>query len=392
MRLQININTTSEFRMESKTTPIETTEKKVPTLTSDRKLAHLQICLEHDVQAINATTGLEDISFIHHATTDLNLEDIDLSTEIFGKKLQFPLIISGMTGGHSFAHKLNDYLSQAAEQAQIGMGVGSQRAALEDIQARESFQVIKNNAPSILKIGNIGAGQIVNGLSSVDLAEIATMINADAVAFHFNPLQETIQPEGDTNLHGLVDHLKNLLNNSEVPIIAKEVGSGFSIYDIKRLQELGFSGIDIQGTGGTSWSGVESIRTDLPKYKNSGITFWDWGIPTALSTMFAKKYFNGVVIGSGGIRSGLDVAKLLALGADAGGMALPFLSAIQDNSIENTRAFIEEVAYQIRIACFLTGCQNISELKTAPLLITGKTAETMKIFGLDPRAYYKKSK
>jgi isopentenyl-diphosphate delta-isomerase len=378
--------------MELKSRPTSKTNKEETTLTSDRKLAHIQICLEHDVQAIDATTGLEDISFVHHATTDLNLKDIDLSTEIFGKKLQFPIVISGMTGGHSFAHKLNDYLSQAAEQTLIGMGVGSQRAALEDNRDRESFEIIKRNAPSILRIGNIGAGQIVDGLSNADLTDLVTMIDADAIAFHFNPLQETIQPEGDTNLHGLIANLKILINNSEVPIIAKEVGSGFSIYDIKQLQELGISGIDIQGTGGTSWSAVESIRTDLPKFKNSGKIFWDWGISTAISTMLAEKYFNGVIIGSGGVRSGLDIAKLIALGAHAGGMAIPFLFTVQENTIEQTIAFIEEVAYQIRIACFLTGCKNITELKTAPLLITGKTAETMKIFGLDPRDYYTRAK
>jgi isopentenyl-diphosphate delta-isomerase len=375
-----------------KTTPIGTANKKEITMTSDRKLAHLQICLEHDVEAINATTGLEDIAFIHHATTDLNLEDIDLTTELFGKKIQLPLIISGMTGGHSFAHKLNYYLSQVAEKTQIGMGVGSQRAALEDIQARESFQIVKRNAPTIPKIGNIGAGQIVDGLSTTDLKEIVDMINADAVAFHFNPLQEAIQPEGDTNLQGLLDHLKNLINNTETPIIAKEVGSGFSIFDIKRLQNLGFAGVDIQGTGGTSWSGVESIRAELPKYKNSGRVYWDWGIPTVLSTMLTKKHFDGIVIGSGGVRSGLDIAKLIALGADAGGMALPFLHAIQDNSTEETLVFIEEVAYQIRIACFLTGCQTIAELRKVPLVITGKTAEAMKIFGLDPKTYYTRAK
>ncbi|MHA2153963.1 MAG: type 2 isopentenyl-diphosphate Delta-isomerase [Candidatus Hodarchaeales archaeon] len=373
--------------MESKNSPQEIDEKKENTMTSERKLAHLQICLEHDVQSRNITTGLEDISFVHHATTDINMEDIDLSIEIFGKKLQFPLIISGMTGGHSFAQQLNDFLSQVAEKTQIGIGVGSQRAALEDTQARESFEIVKRNAPKTLKIGNIGAGQIVEGLNSTDLKDIVSMISADAIAFHFNPLQESIQPEGDTNLHELIEKVTQLINESSTPIIAKEVGSGFSRFDITRLKRSGFSGIDIQGAGGTSWAGVESIRAEDPIYKKAGEVFWDWGLPTAISTIFAKESFNGHIIGSGGVRNGLEIAKLLALGADAAGMAIPFLFAVQDHSIEKSLKYIEQIAYQIKLACFLTGCQTIEDLKSVPLIISGKTADLLRAYGIDPREY-----
>ncbi|MHA1979005.1 MAG: type 2 isopentenyl-diphosphate Delta-isomerase [Candidatus Hodarchaeales archaeon] len=373
--------------MESKTSPHEIDEKKESTLTSERKLAHLQICLEHDVQGRNITTGLEDISFVHHATTDLNMEDIDLSIELFGKKLQFPLVISGMTGGHAFSQQLNDFLSQVAEKKHIGMGVGSQRAALEDAQTRESFEIVKENAPKTLKIGNIGAGQIVEGLTASDLQDIVSMISADAVAIHFNPLQESIQPEGDTNLQKLMDHVSLLIKKSSTPIIAKEVGSGFSRFDIARIKKSGFKGIDVQGAGGTSWAGVESIRAEDPKYKKAGEIFWDWGIPTTVSTIFAKNNFSGHIIGSGGVRNGLEVAKLLALGADAAGMAIPFLFAIQDNSMENSLNFIEEIGYQIRLACFLTGSKNIDDLKSTPLVITGKTAELLRAYGIDPKEY-----
>ncbi|MCK4847870.1 MAG: type 2 isopentenyl-diphosphate Delta-isomerase [Candidatus Heimdallarchaeota archaeon] len=378
--------------MEDKTTTRSFDEKNIPTMTSERKLAHLQICLEQNVQSRVITTGLEDISFIHQATTDLNLEDVDLSTQIFGKKLELPLIISGMTGGHSFSQKLNDYLSQIAEKVKIGIGVGSQRAALEDISAHDSFQIVRKNATNALKIGNIGAGQIINDLALSDLNEMVKMIDADAIAFHFNPLQESIQPEGDTHLSGLMEKTKYLVQHAPVPIIAKEVGSGFSKYDINRVQKLGFSGIDVQGVGGTSWSGVESIRTNLLKYKKAGEIFWDWGIPTAISTILASRNFNGVVIGSGGVRTGLDIAKLIALGANAAGMALPFLFAVQDQSIEKVLDFIDEIEYQLRIACFLTGSSNLSELKSAPLLITGKTAEVLRIHGINPELYYSRAK
>jgi isopentenyl-diphosphate delta-isomerase len=372
----------TEFRL-----PIEKYEEK-DDVTSDRKLAHLQICLEHDVQARNVTTGLEDISFVHRATTDLNLEDIDISVEIFNKKLNVPLIISGMTGGHAFAHKLNHFLSQAVQQTKIGMGVGSQRAALEKDDVRESFDIVRKNAPDSLIIGNIGAGQIAQGLSYDQFQKIIEMIEADAVAIHFNPLQEAIQPEGDTKLTNLHKKATSLINEIPMPIIAKEVGSGFSPKDMVVLNKIGFKAIDIQGVGGTSWAGVESIRTLSSKHKKTGEVFWDWGVPTALSTALAVYNFKGVIIGSGGVRTGLEIAKLIALGADAGGMAIPFLLTTQEHSSEAVVRFIQEIEYQIQLACFLTSSRNLNELKKAPLIITGKTAEMMRIFGIDPNDYY----
>ncbi|MHA2225782.1 MAG: type 2 isopentenyl-diphosphate Delta-isomerase [Candidatus Hodarchaeales archaeon] len=364
-------------------------DKKRGTITSDRKLAHLQICLEHDVQARNNTTGLEDVSFIHHATTDLNIDEIDLSVELFNKKLDTPLIISSMTGGHSFAQKLNAFLSQAVEQTKIGMGVGSQRAALENENVRESFNVVREKAPDSLIIGNIGAGQIAQGLSKSQFQEIIDMISADAVAVHFNPLQEAIQPEGDVLLGGLNEKITQLIRDyHQVPIIAKEVGSGFSLHDITQIKEFGFKAIDIQGVGGTSWAGVESIRTTLPLYKSTGEVFWDWGIPTVLSTILAKKHFKGIVIGSGGIRNGLDIAKLIALGADAAGIALPFLFEVQKHSVDAIIDKIQEISYQLRLACFLTGSPNLANLRKVPLMITGKTAELLKIHGISPTSYF----
>ncbi len=362
--------------------------EKKSSMTSDRKLAHLQICLEHDVQARNITTGLEDISFVHRATTDLNIDEIDLSVEIFNKKLSFPLIISGMTGGHDFAYKLNAFLSQAVEKTKVGMGVGSQRAALENEETKKSFDIVREKAQTSLIIGNIGAGQIAQGLTNDQFQEIIDMIKADAVAVHFNPLQEAIQPEGDTQLKGLHEKIERLIQNNTIPVIAKEVGSGFSVHDIVQIKRMGFKGIDIQGAGGTSWAGVEAIRAILPKHKKAGEIFWDWGISTALSTILAKKNFKGVIIGSGGIRNGLDIAKLIALGADAAGMAIPFLFTIQKHSTDAVVEKIEEISYQLRLACFLTGSRSLMDLKKAPLAISGKTAEMMNLYGIDPSSYF----
>jgi len=356
-------------------------------VTSNRKLAHLQICLENDVQARSVKTGLDDISFTHKAITDLNLTDIDLSVEIFNKKLKIPLIISGMTGGHNFSSKLNHYLSKAVDETNIGMGVGSQRAALEDFNLRESFEIVRKNAPNSLIIGNIGSGQIALGLSKEEFREIIDMIEANAVAIHFNPLQEAIQIEGDTNLSNLHSKISNIIQNIRTPVIAKEVGSGFSLSDINDIQNMKFSGIDIQGVGGTSWAGVESIRANSSLLKKTGEIFWDWGIPTALSTILATRYFKGAIIGSGGVRNGLDVGKLLALGADVAGMAIPFLFATQFNSSEPVVQLIHEIEYQLRLCCFLTGSRNLQELKKAPLLITGKTAECLRLYGINPKEF-----
>jgi len=367
-------------------------QKQKGTVTSDRKLAHIQICLENDVQAKTITTGLEDITLVHCATTDLNFDEIDLSVEIFGKKLDLPFIISGMTGGHAFAHKLNHFLSKAVNDTKIGMGVGSQRAALEDIKVRESFDIVRKNAPNSLIIGNIGAGQIAQGLTSLEFQELVDMIKADAIAIHFNPLQEVIQPEGDIDLKRLHENAHSLIKEFQVPVIAKEVGSGFSLKDIKNIEKMGFKAIDIQGVGGTSWAGVESIRTLSLKHKKTGDIFWDWGLPTTLSTILAVNNFNGSVIGSGGVRTGLDIAKLISLGANAAGMAIPFLFSVQKHSTTEVIERIQEIEYQLRLACFLTGSENISELKRAPIIIEGRTAELMRIYGIDPSNYLHRKK
>jgi isopentenyl-diphosphate delta-isomerase len=367
-------------------------QKQKDSITSDRKLAHLQICLENDVQAKNATTGLEDISLIHCATTDLNFNEIDLSIEIFGKKIELPLIISGMTGGHAFAHKLNHFLSKAVNDTKIGMGVGSQRAALEDDEVRESFEIVRKNAPDSLMIGNIGAGQIALDLTSTEFQKLIDMIKADAIAIHFNPLQESIQPEGDIELKGLHEKTQSLISEFNIPIVAKEVGSGFSVKDIKNIQKMGFAAVDTQGVGGTSWAGVESIRTISPKHKEAGEIFWDWGITTAISTILAEKHFKGTIIGSGGVRTGLDIAKLISIGANVAGMAIPFLFSVQKHSAENVVEFIREIEYQIRLACFLTGSRNLSDLSRTPVLIEGKTAERMRNYGIDPSDYLHRKK
>ena len=218
------------------------------------------------------------------------------------------------------------------------------------------------------------------------------MIKADAIAIHFNPLQEAIQPEGDIDLKGLHENAHSLIKELQVPVIAKEVGSGFSLEDIKNIEKMGFKAIDIQGVGGTSWAGVESIRTLSLKHKKTGDIFWDWGLPTTISTILAVNNFNGSVIGSGGVRTGLDIAKLISLGANAAGMAIPFLFSVQKHSTEEVIERIQEIEYQLRLACFLTGSKNISELKRAPIFIEGRTAELMRIYGINPSDYLHRKK
>lgn len=374
---------------EMRTKELANQEKAAILETSVRKLKHIQICLEYDVQAKSRTTGLEDINFIHNATTDLNLSDIDLSATVFDKKLKIPLICSGMTGGHEFALDFNHILSQAVKMTGIGMGCGSQRAALEDKELEKTFSIIRKNAPDSLIIGNIGAGQIAEDLSIDDLVDIKNMVDANAVAIHFNPLQEAIQPEGDTSLKGLHKKIESIVSKSNIPIIAKEVGCGFSFSDFKKLNKMGFSGVDIQGLGGTSWSGVESIRANSIStlHSKTGEIFWDFGNPTALSTVIGVNNFSGTIIGSGGVRNGLDAAKLLALGAQSVGMAIPFLFSVKGRSLQEVVNFIKEFEYQLRLTCFLTGCEKVSDLKKVPLLITGKTADQFRNMGIEPSTY-----
>jgi isopentenyl-diphosphate delta-isomerase len=355
--------------------------------TKRRKAEHIDICLDQDVQARTIGTGFEDIHLIHRALPRTSFEETDLSTELFGHDLSAPIVIEAMTGGTERAAVINENLAKAAENFDIALGIGSQRVALETTQLMPTFKIARDNAPHILLIGNLGAPQIMetDGLEKVKTA--IRMIKADAFAIHLNSLQETMQPEGDTNFKGLIDRLQNVVSNLHVPIIAKETGAGFAAEEARLLETIGVKGIDIGGAGGTSWAAVESYRAKMKMDKTQetlGKTFWDWGIPTAISTVEVSQTTQLTVIASGGIRSGIDVAKAIALGADAVGLAIPLLRPALNGNLDSV---LQMLINELKIAMFLIGATSIKDLKSSPVVITGKTADWLRLRGFQLKNY-----
>lgn len=345
-------------------------------MISDRKLEHLEICKNNDVEH-HITTGFEDINLVHRSLPEVDYNEIDTSINIFGKKLDSPLIISAITGGHPSSKKINEKLAIAAEKTNIGMGVGSQRAGIKHPELTDTFTVVRDNAPNTLIIGNIGAPQIEYVPQAIE------MLHTDALAIHLNPLQEIIQPEGDVNAEGYLSSINEICSNTDIPIIAKETGAGISSLDAKLLEEAGINTIDVQGVGGTSWAAVETYRAENPSLGN---LFWDWGIPTAVSTIEILESTDMSVISSGGIRNGLEAAKAIALGSSCVGIALPFLkhAYLGHNYVEEQ---INQFTKELKTAMFLVGASNIEELKQKRLIITGKTREILNELNIDTKKY-----
>ena len=345
-------------------------------MISDRKLEHLLICENYDVEFKNKTTGFEDIELIHNVLPEIDKNEIDLSTEVFGKRLNSPLFITAITGGHPAAKKVNEQLAIAAENHRIALGVGSQRAACEHPELADTYSVVRENAPDCLLVGNIGAPQLNLAQKAVEI------LDADILAIHLNPLQESIQPEGDLDARGYTEMISQITDTVDIPVLAKETGCGISSESAKTLVDAGVDFIDVEGAGGTSWAAVETYRAE-DRYL--GEIFWDWGIPTAISTVEVTQAVNVPVISSGGIRTGLEAAKAIALGADAVGMALPFLKNCASQEALNT--FINRFNDSLRIAMFLVGANNIEELKQSNLGIRGKTREWLDERGINTKVY-----
>ncbi len=335
--------------------------------TESRKVDHVRINLEENVDFPNLTTGLERYRFMHRAVPELNLDDINSRVTLFGKELSAPLLISSMTGGAELAHRINTHLAEAAQTHQIAMGVGSQRAAIEDDELAYTFQ-IRKIAPDILLFANVGAVQLNYGYTADHMQRAVDMIEADALILHFNVLQEAVQPEGDINFAGLLAKIETVCQAVDVPVIAKEVGWGFSEEDVRRLVDAGVDAIDVAGSGGTSWSEVEYYRAPSAFHANVARAFADWGIPTADAIQYARQGApDAVIIASGGLRDGIDVARSIALGADLGGMAGPFLKAA-NQSVEATNDLIRQLTAQLRVAMLCSGNATIDELRQATLI------------------------
>lgn len=336
-------------------------------LHEKRKTEHLRIALEEEVEVPGITSGFEKYTFIHQALPELSLSGIDLTTTLLGKRLKAPLIVSSMTGGVQLAHTINLNLAQAAQELGLGMGVGSMRVALENPSVAETFRV-RSVAPDILLFANLGAVQFTYGYGVDHCRRAVEMISADALILHLNPLQEAVQPEGNTNFSGLLKKIEEVCRRLEVPVVVKEVGWGIAERVAKMLAEAGVAAIDVAGAGGTSWTEVEKHRAPTQKLRNVAAAFAGWGIPTADSLLMARRGAPGVpLIASGGMRDGLDVAKALALGAAATAMASPFLKPATE-SPQAVAEKMEEILLELRIAMFAIGAKDLKTLRDTPFL------------------------
>lgn len=332
---------------------------------ASRKADHIRINLEEDVSSA-LTNGLEHLHFTHQALPEINLEDVDLSQKLFGRQIDAPLLISSMTGGTAEALKINRTLAEAAQSARIVIGVGSQRAALEQAETAETFK-IRRYAPDAVILANLGAVQLNYGYSVDECRRAVDMLEADALILHLNPLQEALQPEGDTRFAGLAEKIRAICRMLPVPVIGKEVGWGISTQAARLLRDAGVAAIDVAGAGGTSWSQVEKYRNQNESLARVAAAFRNWGIPTADSIKIVREAAPDLLVfASGGLRSGVEIAKCIALGACLGGMAGPFLKAAV-KSFDETMLAIHEIQRELRICMFAAGALNIDRLQHTPL-------------------------
>jgi isopentenyl-diphosphate delta-isomerase len=330
-----------------------------------RKADHIKINLEHDVRS-GLTTGLENFRFTHEALPELDLERVDSSLKLFDKLLAAPILISSMTGGTTEAETINLRLAETAYVMRVAMGVGSQRAAIENPQQARTFQV-RRVAPDILLFANLGAVQLNYGYGVDECRKAVDMIEADALYLHLNPLQEAVQSGGDTNFAGLAKKIEGVCKKLEVPVIAKEVGWGISERTAKLLASCGVQAIDVAGAGGTSWSQVEMHRAPDEFTRELAAAFVGWGIPTAQSIWNVKKAAPEMeIFASGGIKDGLDIAKCVALGAVLGGMAGPLLKAAAESS-EKAIEVIKLIKRQIEVTMFACGAGVLEDLRNGKL-------------------------
>ncbi len=341
------------------------------TNTQTRKADHLRICLEEDVQFRRLTNGLENYRFTHCCLPELDFNEVDLTTEFLGKKLHAPLLISSMTGGTEKAKTINCRLAEVAQNYRLAMGVGSQRIAVENPDVAHTFAV-RSLAPDVVLFANLGAVQLNYTYGIEQCLRVVDILEADALILHLNPLQECIQPNGDTNFKGLLDKINDLCHKIAVPVIAKEVGNGISANMAAKLVSAGVKAIDVAGAGGTSWAKVESERAENNLQRRLGKTFADWGIPTAdCIVQIRDRYPDLPLIASGGLRDGMEVAKAIALGADLAGLAFPFLQAAS-NSPQALDELVQLLISEIKTVLFCTGNANLTELQASKALEKGK--------------------
>ncbi len=347
--------------------------------TRRRKIEHIEICLQENVQC-NQSTMFEDIRLIHNALPEIDKDEIDLTTNFLGLRADAPIAIAAMTGGHPDTLDINRRLAEAAEELRIPIGVGSQRAAIEDATLADTFKIVRKSAPSVPVICNIGATHVEAAAKAVE------MIDADIIGIHLNPLQEAIQPEGDCNSIGVLEQIEAIVDSTDIPVLVKETGAGISSDVATRLEAIGVAGVDVGGVGGTSWAAVEyyrALKENDDIKAQLGLDFWDWGIPTALSVIMVGDATDLEIMATGGIRSGMDVAKAVSLGASMTGVAHPLLNLAVNG---NTQQIIDEIEMYLeglRTAMYLVGSATIDEMTSKPLIISGELKESLKSLDID---------
>jgi isopentenyl-diphosphate delta-isomerase len=362
--------------------------------TRKRKADHIRIALSQNVQARKTSTGLEDIYFVHKALPEIDKEKIDLSTTVFGHKFAAPLVVGAITGGTQEASKINATIAEAVEELGLGMGVGSQRAAIEDKRLEKTFAIVRKKAPTAFLIANIGGVQLTNGYGIEEVKKAVEMIEADAIAIHLNPLQEAVQPEGQTDFRGALEKIGEIAGELDKPVIAKETGAGIASEEAKKLEDAGVKGIDVSGAGGTSWAAVEYYRAKVQEntfHRRLGDVFWDWGIPTAASIVEVSQTVNTHVIASGGIRNGVDVAKSVALGASITSLSQPALEVAVKGTRE-TKTALSLLIDELRNAMFLVGAESMKSLRKTPIVVTGKTSEWLRMRGFNIESYARRGR
>lgn len=332
-----------------------------------RKEEHLYIALNADIAFKGISTGLEHYRFVHQALPEIDLKEVDLSAPLLGKKLRAPLVISAMVGGIEAAGRINQNLALAAQALGLAMCVGSQRCLIEEPETAPTYHV-RRLAPDILLMANLGAVQLNYGYGIDECRRAVESIEADALVLHLNPLQEAFQPGGDTDFSGLLGKIEQICHALPVPVAVKEVGWGISREVARKLVEAGVACIDVSGAGGTCWGEIERLRAQTDMAGRIAASFAGWGIPTTESVKMVRRASPGIaVIGSGGIRTGLDVAKVIGLGADAAGMAGAVLKAA-NHSAEAVSAVLQQVIEELRLAMFCTGAASLEQLKNTPFL------------------------
>lgn len=340
--------------------------------TSDRKVEHVNISLQKNVQFKTKTTGFEEMEIEYETLPEINAKTIETKTHFLGHDFSFPFMISSMTGGHEKVKKINEELAIACEKEKIGMGLGSTRAAIEKPQTFSSFDVRKF-APHIFLACNLGVSQLKN-YSTTKIQKLVNELQCDALIIHVNAAQEIVQSEGTPDFSKGLSEISRVARELEQAVYVKEVGNGISPSVVKKLDKTPIAAIDVAGAGGTSWTAIESMRGSMDN-KELGVKYWDVGIPTVPAIIGAKKYARKPIIGSGGVRSGQDILKCMILGCALTSAAIPMIHAQHKNGAEGVAKHIHSLKKEFHAGMFLVGAKKVNELSGKKYYLFGKTRE-----------------